>query len=279
MILSKEHIARVVSALILIPIVLLFTLWSYTLPFAVVLYFIILLASYEMISLAKKAGEEVSPFVAWLGAIIIPFVFHFEEYWAALFTSVLVVIIFLSFLFKMIKKTPAEFTFRAVSVNLFIAVLVPFFLSFIWLIRNLNGGGWWILFLLAAIWLSDICAYYVGKNFGRHKITPNISPKKTLEGFIAGFAGGILGAGAFYLFIIPSQYATLTTWQLAMLLVDVVAAGILGDLFESLLKRNAGVKDSGNVIPGHGGMLDRIDSVLFAAPVLYLYLKIFFHIN
>jgi phosphatidate cytidylyltransferase len=279
MVLSKEHITRVVSALVLIPAVLLFTLWDYTPPFAVALYFIILLASYEMIGLAKKAGEEIYPFVVWFGAVVIPFVFHFKEFWAALFASVLVVIIFLSFLFKTLQKDPAASVFRVVSANVFTAFLAPFFLSFIWLIRNLDGGGWWVLFLFAAIWVSDICAYYVGKNFGKHRITPNISPKKTLEGFIAGFAGGILAAGAFYCFIIPSRYTTLSAWQLALLLVDVVAAGILGDLFESLLKRNARVKDSGNVIPGHGGMLDRADSILFAAPVLYIYLKLFFHIN
>ncbi|MDR2400565.1 MAG: phosphatidate cytidylyltransferase [Deferribacteraceae bacterium] len=279
MVLSKEHLKRVISALILIPIVLLFTLWSYTPPFAIVLYFIILLASYEMIILAKKAGEEIYPLIAWFGAIIIPLAFHFDEFWAPIFASVFTVIVFLSFLAKLFGKNPAEFSFRSVSSNIFVAVLVPFFLSFIWLIRNLEGGGWWILLLLAAIWVSDICAYYVGKNFGRHRITPNISPKKTLEGFIAGFIGGILGAGAFYYFLIPSEYTTLKSWQLAILLVDLVIAGIFGDLFESLLKRNAGVKDSGNVIPGHGGMLDRIDSILFAAPIAYIYLKIFFHIN
>jgi phosphatidate cytidylyltransferase len=179
----------------------------------------------------------------------------------------------------MMQKKPAELTFRVVSVNIFIAVLVPFFLSFIWLIRNFDGGGWWILFLLITIWVSDISAYYIGKNFGKHKITPNISPKKSLEGFIAGFIGGVLAAYIFYFLLMPEKYAVISGWQLALVSVDVVVAGIVGDLFESLLKRSAGVKDSGNIIPGHGGMLDRIDSILFAAPVLYIYLKIFFHVN
>jgi phosphatidate cytidylyltransferase len=179
----------------------------------------------------------------------------------------------------MIQNKPVDLTFRVISVNIFIAVLVPFFLSFIWLIRNFDGGGWWILFLLITIWVSDISAYYIGKNFGKHKITPNISPKKSLEGFIAGFIGGVLAAFIFYYILMPEKYALITGWQLVFISVDIVVAGMVGDLFESLLKRGAGVKDSGNIIPGHGGMLDRIDSVLFAAPLLYFYLKIFFHIN
>ncbi|MDR2105752.1 MAG: phosphatidate cytidylyltransferase [Deferribacteraceae bacterium] len=279
MALSKEHIKRVISALILIPIVLVLTLWSYTPPFAAALYFITLLASYEMINLAKKAGEEVFALVAWFGAAVIPLIFHFDEFWAAIFVSVLVIIVFLSFFLKLLQANPAETVFRTVSVNIFIASLTPLFLSFIWLIRNLDGGGWWILLLFVSVWGSDICAYYIGMNFGKHRIIPKISPKKTLEGFIAGFIGGILAGGLFYLFIIPTKYTSITNLQLALLLVDVIAAGILGDLFESLLKRNAGLKDSGNIIPGHGGVLDRADAIIFAAPVMYIYLKIFFHIN
>jgi phosphatidate cytidylyltransferase len=121
--------------------------------------------------------------------------------------------------------------------------------------------------LLAIVMLSDTFAFFVGHAIGRHRLAPTISPGKTVEGALGGLAGGIfgaLGAREFGLPHVPLGHAIL-------LGVLVAALGIAGDLFESLLKRWAGVKDSGGLFPGHGGMLDRMDSLLFAAPVLYYY--------
>jgi phosphatidate cytidylyltransferase len=125
-----------------------------------------------------------------------------------------------------------------------------------------------LLLLLVVIVVSDSAQYYTGRAFGRRPLAPTISPKKTVEGAIGGVAFGTLATviGGRYVFGAP-------LWILTLLGMAIVLLGIVGDLFESLLKRSAGVKDSSNLIPGHGGVLDRIDSWLFAAPVYYVFVR------
>jgi phosphatidate cytidylyltransferase len=131
------------------------------------------------------------------------------------------------------------------------------------------GGREALLLLMGTIVISDSAQYYTGRAFGRVPLAPAISPKKTREGAIGGVVLGAAAmlAGGMYLF---PQASPAAVGVLALL---VVAAGITGDLFESLLKRSAGVKDSSTLIPGHGGVLDRLDSWLFAGPVFYLFLR------
>lgn len=128
-------------------------------------------------------------------------------------------------------------------------------------------GSWGIVLLLVIVILSDTFAFFFGHALGRHRLAPTLSPGKSVEGAIAGLAGGVLGALAVRAVGLPS----LPVVHAALLGAAVAAMGIVGDLDESLLKRWAGVKDSGTLFPGHGGMLDRLDSLLFGAPVLYYY--------
>ena len=132
------------------------------------------------------------------------------------------------------------------------------------------GGRGAVVLLMATIVVSDTAQYYAGRTFGRRPLAPTISPKKTIEGAIGGFviAPAFLVLSAYY--FVPAATNQLS---LVVLAVALVVAGIAGDLFESTLKRAAGVKDSSALIPGHGGVLDRIDALLFAAPVFYLYLR------
>jgi phosphatidate cytidylyltransferase len=128
-----------------------------------------------------------------------------------------------------------------------------------------------VFFLLATIILSDTGAYIAGKNFGRHKLAPKVSPKKTWEGAIGGLLCAALGAVIMFYCsgnnsIFPGSFPL---WAYALVATALAAAGQIGDLAESMLKRDAGIKDSGNLFPGHGGVLDRCDGILFAAPVLY----------
>ena len=128
-------------------------------------------------------------------------------------------------------------------------------------------GAWRLLLLLAIVMGADTAAFFVGSAVGRHKLAPAISPGKTIEGLVGGLAGGVLGA-------VIVRWAGLHSLPLAHAVglgLGVAALGTAGDLAESLLKRWAGVKDSGALFPGHGGMLDRLDSLLFAGPVLYYY--------
>lgn len=124
----------------------------------------------------------------------------------------------------------------------------------------------WLAYGLLLNWIGDTCAYYVGKHFGRHPLAPHVSPKKTWEGAAASLAGSVI-FGTIYLSLAIPAVRPLET---ALLSIVVSIASQLGDLAESALKRGAGVKDSGGILPGHGGLLDRVDSTLFALPVVYL---------
>jgi phosphatidate cytidylyltransferase len=266
----NELSKRLITAAVLIPVVLFLTLWKNDVPFAIGIYLFAVLGNWEMQNILKKAGEPVQTPIAMLGAIFIPLCFYLEEGWI-LFTFVLTALLMVCFLLKMFTQEPTQGVARYVSANLFAALFFPLFISFIWLLRSLESGGLWIIFLFCAIWASDSFAYFAGTRFGKRHVVPKISPKKSLEGFIAGLLGGTIVSVIFYFIFLRS--ADLAMWQLVIIALDVVVAGILGDLFESMLKRDAGVKDSGNFFPGHGGIYDRLDSLLIGAPVLYIYLR------
>jgi len=156
-----------------------------------------------------------------------------------------------------------------VAAGLAGTLYVGLFIYF-YLIRTLEDGLAWVLIMLAATWASDTAAYLVGKKLGRHKLAPGLSPGKTVEGALAGVAGSILGACLANFYFPVSAYPVVAALGL---LAGV--AGILGDLFESSLKRSAGLKDTGGIIPGHGGVLDRFDSMLFTAPATYFFITVF----
>lgn len=143
-------------------------------------------------------------------------------------------------------------------------------LSYFYLLRTLPDGWIWLIFMFAGTWASDITAYFVGKGFGRRRIAPVLSPKKTLEGAIGGLLGSVLIG---YLFAII--YPFLPFYKMLLLGLLLGAAAEVGDLLESAFKRQAGIKDSGKLIPGHGGILDRFDSALFTAPLVYYFVLLF----
>ena len=145
--------------------------------------------------------------------------------------------------------------------------VIPAWCALAWIHASEPNGHVWLFTALAIVWAADSAAYFAGRRFGRHKLSPRVSPNKTVEGLAGGVLAGVLvGIGG-------SLIAGATGMQ--VLLVALVAfaatlASVVGDLYESLLKRHAGVKDSGHLIPGHGGILDRIDGVLAALPVFAL---------
>jgi phosphatidate cytidylyltransferase len=131
-----------------------------------------------------------------------------------------------------------------------------------------DRGAWLMMFVALCVWATDTAAYLVGRRFGRHKLSPTLSPSKTLEGAVGGFGGALLAGAVFGMWIhLPLVHS---------LVVAAIAGGIgqVGDLFESALKREIGIKDFGRVMPGHGGTLDRFDSLLYVTPLAYLYLRL-----
>ncbi len=151
-------------------------------------------------------------------------------------------------------------------------IYIPVLLSFLILIREGSSGMIWIFLLLAIIFAGDTSAYYVGSYLGRHKLSPAVSPGKTIEGSIGGLAANLVVGAIGKHFFLPEM-----PWGLCLLFFIVVGlAGQVGDLFESELKRSSGRKDSGVILPGHGGVLDRIDALLFASPVAYIFIRFIF---
>jgi len=161
--------------------------------------------------------------------------------------------------------------YRLMSRLILGLVYVGVLVSYLPLIRNLPEGGQWLIVLTAITAGSDSGAYYSGRSFGKHKLSPAISPKKTIEGAVGGLVCAVL-AGLGLALLLLDQVNVLFILFAAVILTGV---GILGDLAESIIKRGTGTKDSGRLLAGHGGILDRIDSILLAAPVLY-YLLYFF---
>jgi len=156
------------------------------------------------------------------------------------------------------------------AVLLFGVAYVGLTLGHLLLTRALPGGEFLIFFVLLVTWAGDTGAYYAGTALGRRRLAPVISPNKTFEGLLGGVALGVLGALLGRAWFLPS-FTIPDCLAVGLLLT---AAGVLGDLSESALKRGAGVKDSGALIPAHGGMLDRLDSLLFAAPAFYYYVTL-----
>jgi len=156
-------------------------------------------------------------------------------------------------------------------------IYVPFLFSFLVLIRELpkvvhtdyRVGGLWMIFILFCVWLSDTLAYFIGSALGKHKLCPGISPGKSLEGFFAGLAGSVLAAILSYRIFL--DFVSMRDLLILSLIIGLV--GQVGDLMESSFKREANLKDSSNILPGHGGILDRFDSLLFVGPPVYFYLK------
>ena len=166
-----------------------------------------------------------------------------------------------------ISAASTEHRWNDAVVILLGVLYVGFPLSTVVSTRTLPGGEWLVLFLAVVTWASDTGAYYAGTLWGKHPLLPSISPKKTVEGVLGGL---VLAVGVAFL---AQQWFTseLSLADAVILGVLLTTVGLLGDLFESMIKRRTGVKDSGGILPGHGGMLDRLDSLLFTAPTFYYY--------
>ena len=155
-------------------------------------------------------------------------------------------------------------------VNVLALLYIPLLLGhFVWL-RYLSDGQWWVFWLMMVIMAGDTGAFYAGRTWGKTKLYPEVSPGKTWAGVAGGTAAAVIVGAALGRWALPSM----SMMGLAGLALLLAVVGLLGDLFESMLKRQAQVKDASEILPGHGGMLDRLDSLLFAAP-LVVYVRLF----
>lgn len=178
--------------------------------------------------------------------------------------------IFLVLIGRLFSPRPVEGAGADIAMTVLGIFYVALLFGYQAAIRMVDDGKLWIVFLYLVIWASDTAAYYIGSAFGKHRLYEKISPKKSLEGLAAGLIAAPGAAVLCRAWFLPEAGLL----EAALLGLTLAAVGVVGDLVESLFKRSAGVKDSGALIPGHGGVLDRMDSVLFAAPVLFYYLML-----
>lgn len=174
-------------------------------------------------------------------------------------------------LFIQVVISNMKTSIKDMMITFFGISYITFFLSFIPLLHGIENGKYLIWFILIAAWGTDTCAYFVGSKFGKHKFT-EISPKKTIEGCIGGTLGSVIIALIYTLAI--NKFAGLDISYIYIALIGFILSILsqIGDLSASSIKRTVGIKDFGNLIPGHGGMLDRIDSIIFIAPFAYFLL-------
>ncbi|MHB8154585.1 MAG: phosphatidate cytidylyltransferase [Candidatus Omnitrophota bacterium] len=256
---------RLISAVILIAIIVAIIFSRLLCGLGVVLFIIGGLYEY-FVMLEKKGINIYKYFGIGIGTIIpLSIVFRFEptKSWELLF----IVLALLFLILMQFKRRNSSGVIVDISTTLFGILYVSWFFSFLIKIRYLESGLVFLAALLIITKLGDIGAYLVGSNFGKHLLIPRISPNKTIEGSLGGLIFSIIGALACNIFL-GFNYV-----QIILIGLGLGVLGQLGDLSESLLKRDCQVKDSGNLFPGMGGVLDEIDSLLFAGPVFYFYLS------
>ena len=266
---------RILTAIVLVPFLVFIVGFTSPLFFALLVAVAGALALEEFFSIATKGGLE--PDRLW-GHILSPALIAFFHFCPRNQSSVLLLLVWSACLLLGLGLTRGERLARVLpgsSATLLGLVYIPTTLGLLVAVRsNVTLGEdahRWIFFFLLVVWFGDTGAYYVGRTLGSHKLAPRISPNKTVE----GAAGGLMGSAAAALLSKKIFLPGASVLSLLILSGILGLASQLGDLAESALKRGAGVKDSSNLLPGHGGMLDRIDGILFAAPVLFGYTKFF----
>ncbi len=224
---------------------------------------IALLAAHEYFSICLKNNEKKLQFpliIVSLLPVAVTWFRRIDLVYVVLIAALMMLAIIVVFRAAHLEK-PFELLLKAsfgvVYTGLFTAHLILF--------MALPAGAAWLLFLTTITAASDTGAYFIGMSFGKHKLCPSVSPKKTVEGFLGGM---VCGTG-FALLIAYMLFKGADLLPFAAAALFLTALGVVGDLVESLLKRSMGVKDSGTILPGHGGILDRADSILLTVPVLY----------
>ena len=276
---NRNLLIRITTALILLPLVL-WLIWQGGVWFALLLAVAAALCALELNLLpaslppAQTVAQEVEQEGAMLsgaaivsmgGAFLLPLLIE-VRFWFVTPNLVIAAVLMVAFTDTLLFEENLANAPRRVGLAVLGAVYPGLLLSALVRLRQVDRGEWWVLLALTVTWMNDTCAYFAGRAFGKHKLYVRISPSKTWEGAIGGTLGSIAGAVAVQLLWIPA----LPTWGAALIGAGAALLGPLGDLSESMLKRSFGAKDSGRLLPGHGGMLDRIDALIFNAPFVLL---------
>lgn len=262
----KSLLPRTITILVTMPVALACVYFG-GIPFLLLVLAIAMACINEFYNMMK--AKDFHP-AYWVGNFFTIFFIIFAYYalkksWEPAHSAILTVAALATMTSTLFLERPKH-AIVDIAVTLLGMIYVGWFFSYVLFIRALSERGAYLLFFLGTIWALETVAYLFGSRFGRHKLFRPVSPRKTVEGAAAGFVFALIAAGIF------GYYAGFGAVHSLVLgaLIGVVAQ--IGDLVESLIKRDAGVKDSSHLFPGHGGVLDRADSILFTAPVVYYYL-------
>jgi phosphatidate cytidylyltransferase len=260
---------RLPTALVLLA--LLFAAIQYTSDWAyfLIIQIVVLASLFEFYDLAAKRKLAPQKVIGFVFALIIAASFYFETVPLGLALLIALLVLAVYFLLAMNTLEKLMMFPPAVALTFFGAIYLSFTLNHFYYLR-IEKGPFWIYFLFALIFIGDTGAYVIGKLIGRHKMAPLASPHKTWEGSIGGVVTACLGGVAAQQILLPDA----VWWKAAVFAFVIHVVAQMSDPLESLFKRAAGVKDSSNALPGHGGFLDRIDSLILAAPFFYYLLKL-----
>ena len=257
-----EQLRRVTSALVILPPFILILLYAPVEAFSCLVLAVSILALYEYSALLKRIHLPIGSGACYVAAFVLTLAAYLGGWpWLspALFLSLLLLT-----LAAITSRHDVSGKFSMALHGAFGVLGIAWCLSHFVVLRSMPAGQWYLLFMCITVWVGDSMALYTGKLLGRHRLAMALSPGKTWEGAVGGTMSGVVIAGAVAPFLVPQ----LLLWQGVLLGFLITLAAQVGDLGESMLKRYTGAKDSSGLIPGHGGSLDRIDSMLFAAPTL-----------
>jgi phosphatidate cytidylyltransferase len=262
---------RLISAFCLVPPLVLIVRFGSSLHFLILIIFVVGLSLLEFYRMLSVKGV---PYWGGLGVtcgIVLPIAFYIDHAFhvgGLVNQATVSAIIMLSFMVGLFMRQGVAVAVQSIAFTLLGVFYVGWLLSYVLLLRLLINGPYYVFYIFGVVWLGDAAALLVGTLLGRHRLAPSISPRKTFEGALGGVLGSLCGAILGGLWLI-SHFSLRQCLAVGCMLA---VLGQLGDFSESLLKRSAGVKDSGVLIPGHGGILDKVDGILFGAPALYYYI-------
>jgi phosphatidate cytidylyltransferase len=259
------HLKRWLSGLVLAPSLILFIIYAPSWLFLLFILLLTFLGLREFYTLSLPGISPPERAVGLLLGMLPPLALYSRD--PRWFIAALAFALLFLFILALLQQEEFSVRIERVSKHLLGLLYVPFFFAHFVLMHRLANGRAWVLFTLVAVYFGDTTAFYIGRAWGQRKLAPQISPSKTWEGGLGAVGGSLAGALIFKFLFFPP----LPALHALALGVGIGLIGQLGDLFESLIKRSAKVKDSGMLIPGHGGLLDRVDSVLFASPLVYYY--------
>ncbi len=273
-----QHINRWITALILVPIILWVLIKGSTLLLAAVVCVVAIFAMGEYLRIMfqndDKPLSNTIKIISYAASMIL-IVSTCLGSWKIEFLILSLNLMALS-IFVLSEFADNKEVFHIIAKQVLGIVYIPVSLSLLIFMKGLDQGTFWIIWLLIVVFSNDTGAFYGGKFFGKNALSPNISPNKTIEGSIGGIiTSSVVG---FIFSVIFFKDFPLSFFLIPASLMLAVA-GQIGDLFESAMKRASNIKDSGSILPGHGGMLDRIDGLLLAIPVLYAYLVFIVRVN